>query len=108
MPASSRETSRLKPKDYVYPHITKFPGVCGGRPAIDGTRVRVVNVVFLEKEGYTPEQMTPSWSPIAATSTTCIRNGKTTSSFPAGILPRSLPTPEDRHISKPAGWKPKR
>lgn len=45
------------PPGYVYSHITKIPGVCGGRPAIDHTRVRVVNVVFLHHEGYTPEQM---------------------------------------------------
>ena len=46
-----------KDRGYVYPHITKRPGVCGGRPANDGTRVRVVDIVFLQKEGYTPEQM---------------------------------------------------
>ena len=47
----------VKDRGYVYPHITKVEGVCGGRPCIDGTRVRVVNIVFLEKRGYTPEQM---------------------------------------------------
>ncbi len=45
------------PTGYVYPHITKIEGVCGGRPAIGGTRVRVLNIVFLHKEGYAPEQM---------------------------------------------------
>ena len=46
-----------KERGYVYPHIRKVEGMCGGRPCIDGTRIRVVNVVFLQKEGYTPEQM---------------------------------------------------
>jgi uncharacterized protein (DUF433 family) len=46
-----------KDQGYVYPHITKIEGLCGGRPCIDGTRVRVVNIVFLEKRGYQPEQM---------------------------------------------------
>ena len=41
----------------MYPHITKVPGVCGGRPCIDGTRVRVLNIVYLLKEGYEPDRM---------------------------------------------------
>jgi uncharacterized protein (DUF433 family) len=49
--------SKLKSSDYVYPHITKVAGVCGGRPCIDGTRVRVLNIVYLLREGYSPEQM---------------------------------------------------
>ena len=32
-----------------YPHVTKTPGVCGGKACIDGTRIRVNNVVFLHK-----------------------------------------------------------
>ncbi|GEM_PF-770664 len=46
-----------KDQGYVYPHITKVEGVCGGRPCIDGSRVRVVNIVSLQKEGCSPEQM---------------------------------------------------
>ena len=34
-----------------YPHVTKMPGVCGGKACIDGTRIRVNNVVFLHKGG---------------------------------------------------------
>jgi len=41
----------------TYPHITKRPGVCGGQPTIDNTRVRVKNVVALLQEGKTPEEM---------------------------------------------------
>lgn len=41
----------------VYPHIVKEPGYCGGKAAIDGTRVRVNNVVFLHKEGKTPAEI---------------------------------------------------
>jgi uncharacterized protein (DUF433 family) len=33
-----------------YPHVTKTPGVCGGKACIDGTRIRVNNVVFLHKD----------------------------------------------------------
>ena len=44
-----------KDRGYVYPHIRKVEDICGGRPCIDGTRVRVVDIVFLQKEGYTPE-----------------------------------------------------
>jgi uncharacterized protein (DUF433 family) len=40
-----------------YPHISKTPGVCGGKACIDGTRIRVMDIVCLEREGYRPEQM---------------------------------------------------
>ena len=49
--------SWAKDRGYVYPHIRKVEGICGGRPCIDGTRVRVVNVVFFHQEGHTPEQI---------------------------------------------------
>ena len=35
--------------DYTY--IVKQPGYCGGKAAIGATRVRVMNVVFLWKQG---------------------------------------------------------
>ena len=41
----------------TYAHITKEPTVCGGVACIDGTRIRVMDVVCLLKEGRTPEQM---------------------------------------------------
>jgi uncharacterized protein (DUF433 family) len=41
----------------LYAHIVKEPGYCGGKAALDATRVRVMNVVFLHKEGKTPEQI---------------------------------------------------
>lgn len=39
----------------TYAHVVKKPGYCGGKAAIDNTRVRVNNVVFLHKQGRTPE-----------------------------------------------------
>ena len=41
----------------VYSHITKDPEVCGGRACIDGTRIRVVDIASLQREGHTPERM---------------------------------------------------
>jgi uncharacterized protein (DUF433 family) len=41
----------------TYAHIVKEPGYCGGKAAIDNTRVRVNNVVFLHKEGKTPQEI---------------------------------------------------
>jgi len=41
----------------VYSHITKDPEVCGGRACIDGTRIRVVDIACLQREGHTPEKM---------------------------------------------------
>ena len=44
-------------KTLSFSHITKTPEVCGGQPVIDDTRVRVMNIAALHKEGKTPEQM---------------------------------------------------
>jgi len=41
----------------IYPHITKNPGVCSGRPCVEGTRVRVVDVVALHEAGLSAEQI---------------------------------------------------
>ena len=41
----------------VYPHIVKEPGYCGGKAAIERTRVRVMNVVFLHKEGRATDEI---------------------------------------------------
>lgn len=38
---------------FVYSHIVKKPGYCGGKASIDNTRVRVMNVVFLWKRDKT-------------------------------------------------------
>jgi len=41
----------------LYAHITKEPEVCGGKACIDGSRIRVMDIVALEREGYAPEKM---------------------------------------------------
>ncbi len=41
----------------IYAHIVKEPGYCGGKAAIDNSRVRVMNVVFLWKAGKTVEEI---------------------------------------------------
>ena len=41
----------------VYSHITKRPGVRGGKACIDQTRICVNSVVFLHREGKTPDQI---------------------------------------------------
>jgi uncharacterized protein (DUF433 family) len=43
----------------VFPqHITKTPGVCGGRACIAGHRIRVVDiVVWHEQRGYSPDEI---------------------------------------------------
>lgn len=41
----------------VYSHITKQPGVRGGRACIDQTRVAVVDIVAMLEQSKTPEQM---------------------------------------------------
>ena len=41
----------------VHAHIVQTPNVRGGKARIDGTRVCVVDLVFLLRRGLTPEQM---------------------------------------------------
>lgn len=41
----------------AYAHITKDPRVCGGNACVDDTRIRVMDVVALQQEGYSPEKM---------------------------------------------------
>jgi uncharacterized protein (DUF433 family) len=40
-----------------YPHIERTPGVCGGKACIDGTRIRVLDIVGLRQRGFEPEEM---------------------------------------------------
>jgi uncharacterized protein (DUF433 family) len=41
----------------LYGHITKDPRVCGGKACIDNTRIRVIDIVQLQREGKTPDEM---------------------------------------------------
>ena len=41
----------------VYAHITHNPKVLGGRACIDNTRIRVLDIVQLQREGKKPEEM---------------------------------------------------
>ena len=40
-----------------YPHISKKPEVCGGKACIDGTRIRVMDIVALDSQGCTVDEM---------------------------------------------------
>lgn len=42
-------------------HISKTPGVCGGRACIAGHRIRVMDVVVLHDRGTTPEQVAATY-----------------------------------------------
>jgi len=41
----------------IYAHVTKDPAVAGGSACIDSTRIRVIDVVQAQREGYTPAQI---------------------------------------------------
>lgn len=41
----------------AYAHITKDPGIRGGKACIDKTRIAVMDVVQLQREGKRPEEM---------------------------------------------------
>ncbi len=117
----------------VYSHVTKDPKVCEGRACIDGTRFRVVDVVVLQRQGFTPEQIVEEYAFLnlaqvyAALSYYHEHKSEIDESFEEdrlftenldqqwedyvarhnGNLP-DVPAPKDRHIARPAGWRPKR
>ena len=45
------------PKIVASAQITIDPRVCRGEACIENTRIRVIDIVQLKTEGYTPEQM---------------------------------------------------
>ncbi len=46
------------PKVASYPHIVSTPGTCGGRPRIEGHRIRVIDVAaWHEGQGLAPEEI---------------------------------------------------
>ena len=49
-------------KPIAYLHISATPGVRGGRPCIDGTRITVMDIVKLERMGLPPEEMRTHYS----------------------------------------------
>ena len=57
MATTTNKDSLVKLEHYVYSHITKIPRVCGGKATIDGRRVRVMDIVILHQDDYTPEEM---------------------------------------------------
>jgi len=45
----------------TYAHIVRKPRICGGLPHIDGTRIRVMDVVALHKRGLSPAEILDSF-----------------------------------------------
>ncbi len=40
-----------------HPHVTHIPGVCGGRPVVQGTRIPVKVLVGYHRMGYSPAEI---------------------------------------------------
>jgi uncharacterized protein (DUF433 family) len=45
-------------------HITKAPGVCGGKACIAGTRIRVMDIVALDRQGLSPSEIVDQYEEI--------------------------------------------
>jgi uncharacterized protein (DUF433 family) len=45
-------------------HITKTPGVCGGKACIARTRIRVMDIVGLERHGLSPSEIVDQYPSI--------------------------------------------
>lgn len=48
----------------LYPHVVQDEDVCSGRPCIEGTRIRVMDVVAETRRGRTPEQIVEAFDTI--------------------------------------------
>lgn len=46
----------------VATHVTKNPRVCGGKACIDATRIRVMDVALLLRQGLPPKEMVEYFS----------------------------------------------
>jgi len=44
-----------------YAHIAKDPDTCGGLPRIEGTRIRVLDIVALHHRGLSPAEILDSY-----------------------------------------------
>ena len=40
-----------------YAHISKDPSICGGKACLDATRIRVLDIVELQRAGKKPDEM---------------------------------------------------
>lgn len=49
----------------VYPHITKDPAVCSGRACVEGTRIRVMDIVAMREEGLSPERIAQEFTSLS-------------------------------------------
>jgi uncharacterized protein (DUF433 family) len=56
-PGHGEEVSMSVPVLTEYRHITRVPGVCGGRPIVKGTRTAVKSVVGYYKMGLSVEEI---------------------------------------------------
>lgn len=51
-------TRRTEQRKVKHPYITRKKGVCGGKPIIAGTRIKVSQIaIYYEKMGYTPDDI---------------------------------------------------
>jgi uncharacterized protein (DUF433 family) len=51
--------------DKAYGYIVKTPGVCGGKPRVDGTRIRVQDIVINHEElGMSPDEICDALPPL--------------------------------------------
>lgn len=117
----------------TYPHIVKRPEYCGGQAAIDNTRIRVNNVVFVHKQGKTPNEIVADYPDLSLAQIHAALTyyydhkegieaefAETERVFQQmdrdwkehvtrhGGNPPDNPSPEDRHIAKPFPWPPKK
>jgi uncharacterized protein (DUF433 family) len=48
-------------KTIIHPHITTNENIGGGSPIIEGTRIRIIDIIAYYKLGYTAEDLTRAY-----------------------------------------------
>ena len=48
-------------KGPIHAYIVQTPGICGGRPAIKGTRITVADIAFRHRRGEGVDEMLEAW-----------------------------------------------
>jgi len=62
MEPTSSQTQTTEARDRGEPRIVSTPGSCGGKPRIDGTRIKVQHVaIWHERMGLSPDEIVSEW-----------------------------------------------
>jgi uncharacterized protein (DUF433 family) len=51
----------------LYPHITQDPNICSGSACVEGTRIRVIDILALHEDGLSAEEIVEEYPTLHGT-----------------------------------------